>query len=314
MNARPCASLLGAGALALTPGVRACPCQGSSGPASSVTTSEERFGASLTETGRVGYGTFSPSGTYRAYGRDSHESTLDVTGLAGYRLLPPVELSVESTVGHVSFSGPDSASRHTGFGDTTIRVRWDALDEPMPFERRALSWPAISGVLSVRMPTASGVASDSSGTTGSIGSSASSEGLGAWETAAGVVLLHSFGARWQVSGFGEAAYRFPDTSIGLERHRPPRLFGQVGARYAPTPTTAVGALTDLGWEGNVTINGEPEPATSQRLWAVSAFGTFRTSPSGLRWGTLLRWVPPVSGFNRNATGTTSLGVSIGYAF
>jgi hypothetical protein len=291
----------------------ACPCQGSSGPASSVTARDERFGASLTETARVTHGTFSYDGKYRSLGPGSRETTLDVTGLAGYRPTPPLEVSAESAFGHDVVSNPYAPSHRTGLGDTTLRVRFDALEEPMPFERPVLPWPAVSGIVSLRMPTASGAGSESSGTTGAIGSSASSEGLGAWETAAGVVLLGTIATKWQVTGFGEAAYRFPDTSLGLARHLPPRLFGQLGARYAPTPTTALGVLTDLGWEGNVRIRDDPGNGTSQRLWTLALFGSFRTSPKGLRWGALVRVAPPIDGVSRNATGTTSLGISLGYA-
>jgi hypothetical protein len=313
MSLRFRAALLGATGLVLGAPARGCPCQGSSGPASSVTSPDERFGASVIETARVAQGTFSYDGKYRPFGPDSHEATLDVTALAGYRPVASIELSAETAAGHGTVAGPGSASARTGFGDTTLRARWDAVAEPLPFESQVLPWPAVSFVLSSRMPTATGAGSGSSGTTGSIGSSTSSEGLGAWETGAGVVFVRRFWTRWQLTGFGEAAYRFPDTSLGLARHLPPRLFAQIGARYAPTPTTAVGALTDLGWEGDVVIQGDPGRGTSQEAWSVAAFGTFRTSPNGLRWGALLRWVPPVDGISRNATATTSLAVSLGYA-
>jgi hypothetical protein len=117
-----------------------------------------------------------------------------------------------------------------------------------------------------------------------------------------------------VSLVGEFAYRFPDTSLGVERHLAPRFFGQLGVRYAPSQSTGFGLLTDLGAEGNVELEGIERMATSQRLWTIGAFGYIRVEGTGLRWGALARYTPPIDGAGRNASRTTSLAVSLGYVW
>jgi hypothetical protein len=280
-----------------------------------VTSQADRFGVSLTETARVVHGAFRSNGDYAPLAPADRQWSLDATAVAGYRPVPVVELGVEAAVGHQAASSLDYASAHTGFGDTTFRVRWDAIDEPMPYEKPALPWPALTVVGSVRTPTASlgrdrtGVFS---GTSGSVGSSASSEGLGAWEPAVAIALVRNVAARFQFSAVAEAAYRFPDTSLGLERHLAPRFFGQLGARYAPSSDMGFGVLTDLAAEGDVALEGIERAATNQRLWTVGAYAYLRAPGTGLRWGTLVRYSPPVDGIGRNAARATSLAVSLGY--
>ncbi len=300
-----------------SPWVFACPCQGSSGPAGAVTSTADRFGVSLTETGRNTEGAWGPSGRYARLAPGERYWSLDVTGVVGYRPIPVVEIEAETAFGHQSASSPDFASAHTGVGDSIFRFRWDALDEPMPYVRSVLPWPAVSLVASIRAPTAS-LGRDSSGvfsgTSGSVGSAASSEGLGAWETSLALGLTRSISPKFLVSLAGEAAYRFPDSSLGLPRHLAPRLFVQAGGRYAPTPDIGVGVLTDLTGEGDVSYdNGPPLRATSERLWAVGLYGYFRVRDTGFRCGTMFRFEPPLDDISRNATRATSLSVSLGYA-
>jgi hypothetical protein len=295
-----------------------CPCQGSSGPAAGVTTSTERLGASLTETTRFVGGAWRPNGEYGTLAPGEHQASEDITGIVGYRPIAPLEVSVEAAVGHQMFTSPEFDIKRTAFGDTTLRARWDALDEPMPYEETALPWPSVTVLLSLRIPTSpsgrGGVQENVfSGTTGSVGSSASSEGLGAWEPSLGAAFVRSFGDLFQTSAYFEAAYRFPDDYIGRYRHLGPRVFGQIGARYAPSPTTGIGLMTDLGWEGDVTYE-RTIPNSSQRLWTISAFGYLRAEPSRLRWGMLVRYAPPVDSIGKNASQSTSVGVSLGYVF
>jgi hypothetical protein len=291
-----------------------CPCQGSSGPVSGVTTEFEKFGASLAETARVAHGAWHPDGRYDAYSEGTRQTSIDLSLIAGYRPLPPLEASVEMAAGHRSFSTPYVADENTGFGDTTGRVRWDAFEQPMPYENVAFPWPSFTLVASLRMPTATKTqGSLGSGRTGSIGSSASSEGLGTWEPSLGAVVIREVHPKVHVIGYFEGAYRFPDTWLGVERHLAPRFLAQVGARYLPTALTAIGIFTDLGWEGDLAFGGKTQPDTGQRLWTVGAYGSLRTSFNGLRWGALVRWAPPADGIGKNATGSTTFGVSLGYA-
>jgi hypothetical protein len=296
----------------------ACPCQGSSGPGASVTTASDVFGASLTETTRFVGGAWRRNGDYGPLAPGERQSAEDLTAIAGYRPRRELEASLEMAVGHQSFTSPDFHSVRTAFGDTTIRARWDAIDEPMPYEHPRIPWPAVSVILSLRMPTSpSGrgeAASVFSGTTGSVGASATSEGLGAWEPSLGVAAVRSFDERWQMSAYVEAAYRFPDSYLGIDRHLGPRVLAQLGARFAPTNTTGVGLTTDYGWEGPVSYEGMPPGDTSQRIWTVGAFCYLRAEPSRLRWGAMVRYAPPIDGVGKNASQSTSVAVSLGYVF
>jgi hypothetical protein len=295
----------------------ACPCQGSSGPGGSVTTQSERFGASLTETARWVHGAWRPRGEYASLAEGDRQSALDLTALAGYRPIPVVEIGAEAAFGHESASSTYVSSARTGFGDTVLRVRWDAIDEPMPFTPSKAPWPAVSFVAAVRAPTAARGATSAtfSGTTGSVGASASSEGLGAWEGSAAAVFMRSVGNDWMLSAVGEAAYRLPDSWTGIPRHLGPRIFAQLGARYSPTNVVAFGVLTDLGWEGAVTYEGETAPTdSSQRLWTISGYFLLKPPGTGFRWGLLARTAPTVSSVGKNAVATTSAAVSVGYAF
>ncbi|HEX4334269.1 MAG TPA: hypothetical protein VH062_00060 [Polyangiaceae bacterium] len=300
-----------------TVGAFACPCQGSSGPAAGVTSSNEVLGASLTETTRFVPGLWRPNGTYAPLAPGEREAAEDVTAIVGYRPIVPLEVSVEAALGHQSLTSPYFHTARTAFGDMTFRARWDVLDEPMPFEHPRIPWPAVTLLLSVRAPTApSGRGSGDvfSGTTGSVGASATSEGLGAWEPSLGAAFVHTFDARWQMSAYVEAAYRFSDTYLGTPRHLGPRLFAQIGARYAPTPATGVGVVTDYGWEGDVGFEGRTQPDTSQRIWGVGAFVYLKAVPSRLRWGALVHYAPPIDGIGKNASQSTSVSVSLGYVF
>ena len=199
-----------------------------------------------------------------------------------------------------------------GFGDTTLRLRWEAVDEPMPLD----SWvPALAVLFVTRAPTgsldddpASGAAA---GTTGSIGSSASSQGLGTWEFSLAVEAAKSFGMEWQAIALLEAAYRLPDDALHIERQLGPRALGQVSLRYAPTLEFSLGVMTDLGWEADVELDGLTKNGTAQRLWTVGAFASWLLSSTGLRAGVLVRHAPAFDSVSANALGATGLGVSLG---
>jgi hypothetical protein len=283
-----------------------------------VTTEADRFGVSLTEAARSYSGVWDYAGTYRPLGSGDQNLALDVSAIAGYRPIPVLEVGAETAFGHQTTDSVSSntATSLTGFGDTTLRVRWDALDEPMPYMHTALPWPSLTVVGSLRIPTAYlGRDADKSGLvgrTGSVGSSSSSVGLGAWETSLAVAFGRTFAERFSIGLTGELAYRFSDSSLGFERHLAPRYFVQLGLRYAPTPLTGLGLTTDLGGEGDVTRDGESEPATSIRLWTVGVYGYERIEGTGLRVGALVQYEPPIDGLSRNASRATSLSISLGY--
>jgi hypothetical protein len=299
----------------------ACPCQGSSGPGAALTSQSERVGASVTDTVRVVHGAWNPYGDYSALGDGRMQWLVDFAVALGYRPAEPLELGVQLAYGWQSVSAPGGFhSERTGFGDTAFNLRWEALDEPMPY-RSVFPYPALAVIGGVRAPTGTVTRVSGqqrgplqSGTTGAVGATASSQGLGAWEVSMALdaqkVLL---ARRLQLNLSGEMAFRMPDDTLGVERQLGPRALGQVNLRYMPSRLWGFGALTDLGWEGDITFDGERRRGTGQRLWSLGAFAYLVVRPTNLRSGILVRHAPPVDGISVNAVGATSIGVSLGYA-
>jgi hypothetical protein len=310
--------LLAALLIALSAELHACPCRGSSGPGAALTGRTELFGVNAMESARVVHGSWDPHGQYAPLSSDSLQYLLDVSFAAAVRFQEHFELAAESAVGHQSVSTRGFASERTGPGDTVLRLRWEAMDEPMPYEASAAYRPALAVIAGIRAPTgtldrASTSRGVASGTTGSVGATASSQGLGAWETGAALSVQKVYRARYGIDWIGEVAYRFSDDALGLERQLGPRAFGQVGVRYLPSATTGIGIFTDLGWEAAVAYEGETRAGTAQRLWNIGLFGFWLHPRTGLRSGAMLRYAPPVDSISVNAVGATTVSVSLGYS-
>jgi hypothetical protein len=242
---------------------------------------------------------------------------VDVALNLGWRPVERVEVGGEIAYGEQSVSAPGFSSERTGFGDATLRARWDAIDEPMPFEEPAVPYPSAGLVLGLRVPTGTLERVDTgtvqSGTTGALGTTASSQGLGAWEVNLGAVLDRRLSSRLRIGAVGELGYRFPDDSTGIERHLGPRALGVLSLTYRPSPLIGIAPLTDLGWEGDIAFDGETALGTGQRLWTIGVLAFLVPDRSKLRSGVMLRYAPPVEDINVNAVGATSFSVSLGYA-
>lgn len=294
----------------------ACPCQGSSGPGAAITSQMNTYGFSVIETARLVHGAWLPNGKYTPLGSNNFQWLFDLAFGAAYRPIRHLELGLQSAFGRQSVSAPSFSSQRTGFGDTTLNARWEAVDEPMPFEKKAFPIPAVAVIAKLRTPTGTVTRTNQlgSGRTGSIGTTASSQGLGTWEPALALDLQRTFARRKaQANLAGEFAYRLPDDALGRDRQLGPRLLAQLNVRYLATSRIGVGVVTDLGWEGDVAYNGQRVPGTAQRLWSIGGFGYYTVPDVGLRSGLMVRYAPPVNGINVNAIGATSISVSLGYA-
>jgi hypothetical protein len=267
------------------------------------------------------HGAWNPHGGYTPLAENNLQWLIDYALALGYRPADRIEIGAQAAFGWQSVSSPGFHSERTGFGDTRFSMRWEAFDEPMPFQK-VFPHPALAVIAGVRTPTGTvSRVGDSrrgalaSGTTGAVGATASSQGLGAWEPSLAVnaqkMLAHR---RLQLNLSGELAFRLPDDSIGVDRKLGPRVLGQVTARYIPSPIWGVGGLTDLGWEGDVTLEGVRRTGTGQRLWNVGAFVYIVVPDTNLRWGAAVRYAPPFNGVSVNAVGATSFAVSLGYAW
>jgi hypothetical protein len=271
--------------------------------------------------GRVVHGAWDAEGEYASLQEGSRQWMLDIGATLDYRVLPSVELGLRTGFGHQSVTAPGVDATQTSFGDTLLRVRWEALDEPPPYGGAPVFSPALALVATLRAPTgpvlragAAGPVSTASGTTGAIGSSAANQGLGAWEPALALDVQQTLTRRVRLGLLGEAAYRFADTALGIERHLSPRVLGELSATYLVSAAWAAGVMTDLGWEGPVAYDGVRRAGTAMRLWTAGVYAYHSWVEEGLRVGAVLRVAPPVDGISVNAVATTSLGVSVGAAF
>ncbi|MBM4364549.1 MAG: hypothetical protein FJ104_17860 [Deltaproteobacteria bacterium] len=276
---------------------------------------DDLYGASVSETASVIQGAFRADGTHVPLTPGMRQWALEFAPLVGVRPLPRLELNAATALALAASTAPGTSSRRFGLGDSTVRIRVDAIDEPLPFERHALPWPSLALVGSTRLPTAARAGLAGSGAFGgTTGSAVSGSSLGTTELALAAVLVRTFDAFWQLSGSVEGGLRLPDEALlGAERRLGPRLTSQATLRRALDPWWSVGLGAELGLEGDVTFDGATRPDTSQRVVATSAFIAARLRETGLRWGALARVVPPVDGLSRNATSSTAISVSLGYA-
>jgi hypothetical protein len=237
---------------------------------------------------------------------------ISLTLLGAFRPIPRLETAVQLSYSRHSVVAPGLSADSTGFGDSLVRARYELLDQPMPAWRSSL--PAVAAALALRIPTGEDAGNGvTSGTSGAVGSSAASTTLGAWETALGVELVKSSDVEWEISSYGEAGYRFADESLGIERQLGPRVLGQLGLRFIPTPDVSAGTFAEVSWEEELKLARERVSGTAQRRVSAGLFVAWQLWPSGLRGGMQVRHTPLLDGLSANVLASTSLSVSLGIA-
>lgn len=302
--------------VALTPrDASACgSCRGPGGAGAALTAPWQTWGVSVAQSVRVGYGITDANARYRSFGRGSYDNVLDVVGAAAVRPISPVELGVSAALGNVLVAGPDFRSSRIALGDVSLRARYEALQEP-PLELTGQSrLPSVGLTLSTRLPTGpvdrasdSGSAGPSPGT---VGSTATSQGLGTTEVALAIDVRKTFMTRYQIGLIGEGALRAPDESIGLPRSLGPRgLLRGVGIVFLGDATLAT--FVDVAAEGPVSYAGRASEGSGQRAVALGASATLKLDV-GLRSGLALSVQPPVSALSMNAVTATAFTVFLGF--
>ncbi len=295
----------------------ACPCRGTVGPGGALTTASETLGVSVTESATTTHGAWSALGRYSPLADDTTRTDLALVLAAAWRASRRVELAVSQGWGVQRLSTSAFHDERTGFGDLSWRVRWEALDEPMPWT--GSPWPSFAAIASVRAPTgdtggagATSLGRIQSGTTGSAGASPTSQTLGTWEAALAAELQRSVTSRWTTALVLEGALRLPDESLGLKRQLGPRVLAQISLAHAPSTWVSLGALADLAWEGDVSLDDETRSGTTQRLLTFGLTASHRVPDTGWRSGFAVRHAPAIDEVNVNATRATSLAVSLGW--
>lgn len=283
-------------------------CRGPGGAGSALTAPWQRWGTSVVETMRLGHGVFDQRSRFKGFGPESHDRVLELAFAGAYRPVDVVELGVTAAYGNVFVGGPGFRSGRSALGDLSLRVRWEVLQEP-PLELTGQArLPSIGLTFTARLPTGSVDRATDAGSSGpspgTVGSTATSQGLGTTELALAIDVRKTFLQRFQVGAVGEAGFRFPDESIGIARALSPRgLVRLMGIAFEGEAT--FGLFADLAAEGNVTYGGRTSPDSGQRSVSLGASGSYKTS-LGLRTGLALSYQPPIDGLSKNAVAATSM--------
>jgi hypothetical protein len=256
---------------------------------------------------RLGHGIFDRRARYRAFGPESHDRVLELAAAAAYRPVDSVELGASTAYGNVLVGGPAFRSHRAALGDVALRVRWEALEEPAIDLPGGSRRPSLGLTLSARLPTGTVDRSGDSGagpSPGTVGSTATSQGLGTTEVALAIDVRKTFAQRYQLGAVVEGAWRAPDDSIGLERKLGPRGLARVMGVVFQGDVT-FGAFADLAAETDVSYGGRRSPDSAQRSLSLGMSASLKTD-LGLRAGLALVHQPAIDGVALNAVAATGL--------
>jgi len=273
----------------------ACSCSGQ-GPASALTRPDQKWGVRLSERLVLGQGAFNAHGRYQSFAANEHDRSQEFALLAAYRI-QRMELSAIAGYGARNVTLSNANERNAGLADTLLRVRYEAAEEPNPWQSSV--FPSLAMLGTVRLPTANaeGIAP---------------RGLGTTEFALGVSLERSFGPKFRGGILAEFAGRLPDTAFGYTRALGPRASGEFTLSYFATPDLVLSALVSTRWEGNVRLNQRAQSGTAQRLTEVGAAISFQPWKSPLRAGFSQRYAPGIDGLSANTLAALTSEFWIGY--
>ncbi|HEY3253474.1 MAG TPA: hypothetical protein VGJ91_05980 [Polyangiaceae bacterium] len=275
----------------------ACSCSGQ-GPASALTRLDQSYGVRLSERLVLGQGAANAHGRYQAFAPSEHDRSLEYALLMAYRVQ---RLELAATVGYGTRSAAlsEAAERSAGLSDTFLRARYEAAEEPAPWQSGV--YPSLAMLGTLRLPTAhaEGLAP---------------RGLGTTEFALGVSVERSFARLFRAGLLAELAGRLPDTTLGVTRRLGPRASAEFTLSYFATPDLVISALLGTRWEGNVNVQQREQFGTAQRLTEIGAAISFQrsSSTSPLRAGFAQRYAPGIDGLSANAILSLTSEFWIGY--
>jgi hypothetical protein len=274
---------------------QACSCSGQ-GPASALTRPDQKWGVRSSERLVLGQGEFNAHGRYQAFAPGEHDGALEYALLIAYRL-QRLELSGAFGYGVRSVALSTATERNAGLSDTLLRARYEAAEEPEPWQSGV--YPSLAMLGSVRLPTAhaEGLAP---------------RGLGSTEFALGVSLERSFARLFRAGLLAELAGRLPDTTFGVTRRLGPRASAEFTLSYFATPDLVLSALLGTRWEGNVNVQQREQFGTAQRLTEIGAAISFQPWASPLRAGFAQRYAPGINGLSANSIAPLTSEFWLGY--
>lgn len=259
-----------------------CSCSGQ-GPASALTRPDQRWGVRLSERLVLGQGASNAHGQYRAFAPGELDRSQEFMLLAAYRM-QRLELAATLGYGERSVALSTTAERNAGLSDTSLRARYEAAEEPNPWENGV--YPSLAMLGTLRLPTAKA-------------EGLAPRGLGAVEFALGVSLERTFGARLRAGLLAELAGRLPDTTFGVSRRLGPRASAEATLSYFASPDWVLSVLLSTRWEGNVTVQQRVQSGTAQRLTEIGAAISFQPWTSPFRAGFAQRYAPGIDGLSAN---------------
>ena len=286
------AALLGLGR------ARACSCSGQ-GPASALTRPDQTWGIRASERLVLGQGAFNAHGDYAAFAPGEHDRTLEYVLLTAYRW-QRLELAGAVSYGARVAALSGESAHSAGFGDTTLRLRYEAANEPEMWQTGISGmYPALATLASLRLPTAR-----ATGLT--------PRGIGAVEAALGVVLERSFARSFRMALLTEIAGRLPDTTLGETRRLGPRAGAEFTLSYFATPDVVVSALIGVRWEGNVNVRQRTQSGTAQRTTEIGAALSWQPWSNPFRAGLAERYAPPLDVLGANTTQSATSELWLAY--
>lgn len=273
----------------------ACSCSGQ-GPQSALTRRDQTFGVRGSQRLVLGQGAFNAHGQYRAFAASERDRSAEYALLFAYRL-QRLELSGVLGYGARDVTLGSATERNVGLSDTFLRMRYDSIDEPLPWQSGI--YPSVAVMATARLPTAS-----AEGLT--------PRGLGTAEFAFGISFERGFAGRFRAGLFAELAGRMQDTTLGFTRQLGPRASAELTLAYFATPDLVLSALLGTRWEGNVTVGFRSQSGTAQRLTEIGAAISFQPWTNPLRAGFAQRYAPPIDQLSANTVAALTSEFWLGY--
>ena len=274
---------------------RACSCSGQ-GPASALTRPDQTWGIRASQRVLLGYGAFNAHAEYASFAAGEHDRTVEYDLLAAYRLRR-WELSGAFGYGRRSVDIAGELGQSAGFGDSSLRARFELVDEPAVWQNGV--YPALALLASLGLPTggARGIAP---------------RGLGATELALGVSAERSFARLFRAGVVAQGAARLPDTSLGTSRQLGPRASAEFTLSYFAQSDLVLSVLASVRWEGDVALAGHLESGTAQRWSELGAAVSWQPWTSPLRVGFAERYAPGIDALGANTVANATSELWLGY--
>jgi len=273
----------------------ACSCSGQ-GPASALTRPDQTYGVRLSERLVLGQGAANAHGRYAAFAPSEQDRSLEYALMIAYRI-QRFELAATLGYGSRKAALSDAAERSTGLSDTNLRARFEAADEPMPWQGGI--YPSLALLLTLRLPSAKATG-------------LAPRGLGATELAVGMVLERSFAEVFRVGLLVELGNRWPDTTLGVDRRLGLRASAELTLSYFASRDWVLSTLLSTRWEGNVRVQQREQSGTAQRITEVGAAISFQPWTSPFRAGFAQRYAPGIDQLSANTVQSFTSEFWIGY--